>query len=458
MARGKKAKPRLSLCMIVRDEEAYLEDCLKSVAGVVDEVIIVDTGSTDGTVALAHKHGAAVVAFAWADDFAAARNESLAHATGDWILYLDADERLDEKSLPELRNILNMTGPLFVNVWVDNVQRDGKSVQITRGHRLFRNVPGVRFSGRVHEQVSPFFETIQGREHFSSIRITHLGYAKNRDEMKRKEARNYALLCRQIEDEPDNPYWHFTLAQNLMLSGRHDEARGALNRALAVGTLPDDIRCTIFNNLAEIHIHLGQLDEAVAFANRAIELTPQQSLAYLLLYKAYKGLQNTARQIDCLQQVLSLAEAQATSCPDVSADVAVPRAVLYFNLGRLYLHESQFSRGSACFERALALQPDHTEAALGLCECMIASGELQRAREVLAPLRERQPKNATVLERLVWLSIKQQDFQGAIAYCLELLQSNPADDKLRKRLAALYHKVGDSEKALQYLNDACTSC
>jgi hypothetical protein len=95
-------RARVSLCMIVKNEEANLPDCLGSVADLVDEVIVVDTGSSDGTKQVAERLGARVYEFPWVDSFAAARNESLRHATGDWVLWMDADDRLDEHNRQKL--------------------------------------------------------------------------------------------------------------------------------------------------------------------------------------------------------------------------------------------------------------------------------------------------------------------------------------------------------------------
>src|SRR5262249_33980822 len=99
------ARPRVSLCMIVRDEEANLPACLASAADLVDEVVVVDTGSTDRTREVAARFGARVFDFPWVDDFAAARNESLRHATGDWVFWMDADDRLDEDNRGRLRGL-----------------------------------------------------------------------------------------------------------------------------------------------------------------------------------------------------------------------------------------------------------------------------------------------------------------------------------------------------------------
>src|SRR5580658_1616487 len=97
---------RVSLCMIVRNEEANLPPCLASVAGLTDEVVVVDTGSHDRTKEIALAHGARVFDFAWCDDFSAARNESLRHARGDWVLWLDADDRVTAENRMRLQKLL----------------------------------------------------------------------------------------------------------------------------------------------------------------------------------------------------------------------------------------------------------------------------------------------------------------------------------------------------------------
>src|SRR5436190_22371274 len=94
---------KLSLCMIVKNESKHLANCLESVDGVVDEIIIVDTGSTDNTIEIAEKYGAKVFHYKWHDDFGAARNEALKYASGDWVLVLDADEVLSDESKDKIR-------------------------------------------------------------------------------------------------------------------------------------------------------------------------------------------------------------------------------------------------------------------------------------------------------------------------------------------------------------------
>ena len=161
-ARGRKvaaqARPvaglRLSLCMIVKDEEEMLAGCLEPLRGVVDEMVVVDTGSTDRTVEIAESFGAKVVHFPWNGSFADARNVSLDNATGDWIMYLDADEHIEAEDAPKLRDLLGRTWREGFNL-VETNYTGGEDTGSATTHlalRLWRRRPEYRFEGRIHEQ------------------------------------------------------------------------------------------------------------------------------------------------------------------------------------------------------------------------------------------------------------------------------------------------------------------
>src|ERR1700735_3067517 len=129
----------VSLCIIARNEAANLAACLAPLLPLVHETIVVDTGSTDGTQAIATQHGARVFDFPWCDDFAAARNESLRYATGDWILWMDADDRVDADNADRLAGLLAALGHERVAYLVSCVSlaTDGQPTVETRHVRLF---------------------------------------------------------------------------------------------------------------------------------------------------------------------------------------------------------------------------------------------------------------------------------------------------------------------------------
>lgn len=191
---------KLSLCMIARNEEAYIAEALKSVQGIADEIIVVDTGSTDRTVELAREHGAKVFFMEWQNDFAAARNESLRHATGDWVMILDADERVPQEFKDNLRSLLIPTDQaISYLLYIRNYLHEGEEGSVL-GHymvRLFRKTPETRFFGVIHEQLYPNWGEVTIPE--NTFYINHLGYAKQDKKAQKIENRNLPLIEKALE-------------------------------------------------------------------------------------------------------------------------------------------------------------------------------------------------------------------------------------------------------------------
>ncbi|MBW2195254.1 MAG: glycosyltransferase family 2 protein [Deltaproteobacteria bacterium] len=172
---------KLSVCMIVRNEEEALPRCLQSVESVANELIVVDTGSKDRTVSIAKDFGAKLFHFEWCDDFAAARNESIKNATGDWILQIDADEELDPNSIRWVKSALLKPSIIAYNAKCDN----GPTTLTPRFEwicRLFRRLPGVKYERPYHEGVDHSLSNLIRQEPYwqivrePKIVIRHHGY------------------------------------------------------------------------------------------------------------------------------------------------------------------------------------------------------------------------------------------------------------------------------------------
>jgi hypothetical protein len=199
---------KLSLCMIVKDEEDMLDGCLAPLQGVVDEMIVVDTGSTDRTVEIAETHGAKVIHFPWNGSFADARNVSINAATGDWVIYLDADEHMDADDAKQLRDLAetNYTGG-----------EEAGSATTHMALRLWRNRPQYRFEGRIHEQKTqsmPMY--LPERFEHTAIRVVHYGYLTQRIRSREKSQRNIQLLDQEARDNP-SPFNDYNLARSLAI-------------------------------------------------------------------------------------------------------------------------------------------------------------------------------------------------------------------------------------------------
>jgi tetratricopeptide (TPR) repeat protein len=230
-------RPTISLCVIARDEERFIGDCLASARSFFDEMVVIDTGSSDATVEIARTYGARVGYFAWRDDFAAARNAAIDLATGDWIFMLDADERLQPGSGPLLRKFVesNPTGPLFYAPRIENQESENRAEdRVSFANRIFPRLPGLRYVGAVHEDLSYPPDPVRATGwRLDFIRVTHLGYLPEVVESRGKFERNRQILLSETLARPDDPLPLYYLGVQQLVAKRPVEAAEYLRRSLA---------------------------------------------------------------------------------------------------------------------------------------------------------------------------------------------------------------------------------
>ena len=227
----------ISLCMIVKNEERFLAECLRSVCDVVDEINVVDTGSNDRTVEIAHEFGANVIVREWRNDFGWARNESLALATRRWTLVLDADEELAPESLALLRAVRETPADITgVYVRIQNLVDDQSGAASTMTHilpRLFPTTPRLRYRNVIHESV-----VVDGTDHLKSvvspIVIRHKGYTDAMMDGRAKTERNKPLLERAIREAADDAFSWFNFGISAIVAGDFDGGIEALERMFAM--------------------------------------------------------------------------------------------------------------------------------------------------------------------------------------------------------------------------------
>lgn len=233
-------RPLLSLAMMVRDEERFLEDALRSARDLCDELVVVDTGSTDRTVEIARDLGAVVSHFPWCDDFSAARNETLRRATGRYVLVLDADERLRGPDPAGLRRLL-VPGPQHpfeaISLEVINTTLDGSPLDSFHSVRVFPNDRRLGYRGRVHNAFGPLVDgapRIAARI-YAGLRVIHLGYDPQLYAERKKAERSLPLIEKTVAEAPDDHRYRFYLGREYLLLGRLAEARDALRAAIDGG-------------------------------------------------------------------------------------------------------------------------------------------------------------------------------------------------------------------------------
>ncbi|MEG0857021.1 MAG: glycosyltransferase [Terrisporobacter sp.] len=226
-------KNTISLCMIVKDEEKNIGRCLKSVVNIVDEIIVVDTGSTDRTIEIAKEYGAKIYHHPWNNDFSDARNASLEKATKDWILFLDADEEMLEDEGEKLKNAVSFNPNLdalhfrLVNI-ISNMDI-GDAIVL----RAFRNKPEYRFEGKMHEQVIGCIEKNGGKTGASDIQIRHYGYDPQYADINQKQKRNIDLLNSYPESKRDG-YFYYSLGNEYARINENDKALDYYQKALDI--------------------------------------------------------------------------------------------------------------------------------------------------------------------------------------------------------------------------------
>jgi glycosyltransferase involved in cell wall biosynthesis len=257
--------PALTLCMIVRNEERNLQACLDSVKGVAGEIIVVDTGSTDRTPVIAAENGAEVIPYDFTFvDFSAARNQSIARATGKWILVLDADETLDRSGVPLIEEIVARNDE--DGYYVERRNPSGTDYAI----RLFPNLPGYRYRGRVHETIDAAILAAGGRLRRTAIRIDHHPIADH-ETRRRKNHWYIGILKEEIVADPgDDSRLDFLAAEYHQLE-MFDEAAEVAERIVLARPL--DPRAHLIAGIYHL-IYRPDPPRARADFNRALELKP----------------------------------------------------------------------------------------------------------------------------------------------------------------------------------------
>ncbi|MGA2925405.1 MAG: glycosyltransferase, partial [Solirubrobacteraceae bacterium] len=268
--------------MIVRDEQETLPRCLEAIAPVVDEIIVVDTGSRDATIEIARSFGARVIEHEWTDSFADARNISFDAATGDWLMFLDADEVLVSEDAERLRALTGHTWrEAFYLVETNYVGETGDGfAAVDNMLRVFRNRPQYRFEGRVHEQIShnlPVYAP--GRIHQTTVRIRHYGYLEAVRSSRAKSQRNIELLRKQADESPPDAFLHFNLGSEYAATGDTAAALTEFERAwsmIVAGGSEVDYRYgpPLASRMVEAMRKSGRLDDAASLAAEGLARYP----------------------------------------------------------------------------------------------------------------------------------------------------------------------------------------
>jgi glycosyltransferase involved in cell wall biosynthesis/Tfp pilus assembly protein PilF len=278
---GKK-EPIISCCMIVKNEETFLKQCLESVKDYVDEIIIVDTGSTDGTLEIAKQYTEKVYFHPWEGSFSKARNQALTYASGDWIFIIDADEEIVQESDKKLREAVRDAGSadaIYCNI-ISTYSNGAKSSR-HNSERLFRNNGVIHYEGIVHNRVEG-----PSKIAASKIEIMHYGYNVDEKKAQEKFLRTSELLKKQIAENPQDPRPHHYLGTSYLSRGMKEEAAKESVMAIDLAERKNDnhpLYLWARHNAAIAFFRMGALDKAEEYSQEALRKYPDHLDSYYTL-------------------------------------------------------------------------------------------------------------------------------------------------------------------------------
>jgi tetratricopeptide (TPR) repeat protein len=369
---------RLSLCMIVRDEQEMLPRCLASVADAVDEIVIVDTGSTDATVEIARSFGARVLFHEWTGSFALARNVSFDAAEGDWLLCLDADEVLVEEDAPLLRSLTGRTWREAFYLSETNYTgdlEDGTAVT-HNALRVFRNRPEYRFEGRLHEQIAHCLPGyLPERVEASGVRIEHYGYLGAVRDSREKSRRNIELLRLQQSESPPTPFLHYNLGSEYAAAAEPQAALAEFERAWELlQSLSDrdsyQFAPALMSRMVKALRACGRPVEAIARAEEG--LLRFQGFTDLVLEQAIAAiaLEQSERAIELLERCIEMGDAPRRYTATQGSGTYLPR----LQLAELRRAAGDYEEATRLLEHCLREHPRFIGSVLPYANLLLASG------------------------------------------------------------------------------------
>lgn len=371
---------KLSLCMIVKNEAIALPKCLKSVNKLVDEMVVLDTGSADKTPQIAREYGAKVHHFQWCNDFSAARNEALKYVTGDWVLVLDADETLAPSIASELKEVIHREEYLLINL----IRHEEGAVQspYSMVSRLFRNHPHIRFSRPYHALVDDSVMEIRRQEpdweigYLQGVAIQHQGYQQSAISQRDKTTKALTAMEEYVVSNPQDPYVYSKLGALYVEMGKITQGVELLDRGVALlqqnHSLPDSEDEINEDTLYELYYHLGiahnglkSSQQAIYYYQEAVKLP----IYPLLKLGAYNNLGNLLKANGDLVGAKTAYETTLKIDPNF--------AIGYYNLGMTQKAMNLYIDAIASYQKAIQLNPKYADACQNLGVVLLKVGNVK---------------------------------------------------------------------------------
>ncbi|MGB3466664.1 MAG: glycosyltransferase [Cyclobacteriaceae bacterium] len=376
----------LSVCVITKNEERFLKKCLDSVKEIASEIIVVDAHSSDQTLKIAEAYTNKVYSRAWTDDFAAARNFAIEKATCDWLLFIDADEYLQNAS--HVIQLLSQTKSLQVGGFLISRKdkffhkKDGKLDSYTIGIvRLVRNHPMIKFRNIIHEEIHSSIENAGlSIKVATTFELVHQVHQYTINQLRKKQISYLRKLNQELSINPDNYWYQYHRAKTFwFLDKRKKAERNYSNLTNEIDT-PLKIRVGAINHLAILFMESGQDGKAMSTINESIKLLQGQSLAYSIK----SDLLYTKGRMEEALQLLNKVNTNLCFCRYenvVPGDLYQREDLIQYKKGCIYLATGERRMAEEMFKKGIRSDPYSVDCYYGLALLFTKYNNLKEAHE-----------------------------------------------------------------------------
>ncbi len=483
-------RPTLSACMIVKNEEKFLPQCLASIKHAVDEIIIVDTGSTDNTVEIAQSFGAKVYHHPWRNSFSEARNHSLSYAACDWVLQIDADETLEEYDIPLLHRLIHADSYNAILVAIYSEIPSGQSKHYFT--RVFRRGK-AHFEGIVHNQL-----LFEGDAFQSEIRLYHYGYNLPENEMQKKYKRTGDLLREQLAENPNNLFALANLIRNYRNEHNYNKVIELGEMGLNILASRKDItsknhKQRIYIDLIYAMVNKNQLDRGEAICKKAIHEYPdsldilfaageialkqeifKDALPYFKKYLVVKERENKNPSFNLFIVDSYTYEHKAYGNIGVCynklgfphmAEAAYKKAIelnnreplYYLNLMNLYASQNRLDKAANIANEAMKLGIADNAVYLFLGNIQAMMGQSPDAINTFKQLIHRGNNDINTYILLINLLIQTNQLKEAEEMLNIVASSHPDHIRLKCLMERIKFKMGDKTSAINFIQNTLRS-
>jgi glycosyltransferase involved in cell wall biosynthesis len=449
--------PTISLCMIVKNEEFFLPKCLNSVKGFVDEIVIVDTGSTDETVKIAERYNAKIYHHLWENSFSKARNYSLKYATSDWIFILDADEELDAKDASGLKTVIRECNADLLYLQVLDKTMEGEVVSVSNSGRVFRNHLGIKYEGTVHNYLK-----YNGNTKVANIKLFHYGYNLDEEKMERKFVRTSSLLKEQIKNDPSNPMPHHFLAIAYSDRNKNDECIDEALKAIKLfeqNNINTDVKLLTCYTASVAFYNKEDLVNAEYYALKSINSYPDYLDSYFILSSIYMRQKEYDKCIKATNKYLTILE-------KIKSNPAGILRIPYNNihnawhahtrLAIVYFEQNRDNEGIQKLKKTVTVTEDNSDPYLSVGKYFLKQKNFKLTEKVLKLGLEDYPESKKILYIIAELYEEYNKPDNAHNYYKIILDLYPDEILAQYRIGLLLMKQSRFKDAINVFETLCS--